>query len=217
MSSGLARTAGVSLIIPAYNEGERIADVIRTAADSDLFSRVVAVDDGSSDNTAQAARDAGVEVIVHQHNQGKAQAMLSGLKATVEPVVAFLDADLLELNKEHIAALVNPVAEGRAEATLGVFRSGRQATTLAQKLAPMLSGQRCLRRYLLEDFNYWDTRFGIETELNLYLKRRGVEQKVVYWDGASHVMKEEKRGWLKGIHQRFKMYLDILGVYLRRR
>lgn len=217
MRPGTTSTEGISLIIPAYNEGERIADVIRTAAESNLFFRIVAVDDGSSDHTAQVARDAGVEVIVHQQNRGKAQAMLSGLKATAEPVVAFLDADLLKLKQEHIAALVNPVAEGMAKATLGVFRSGRRATTLAQKLAPMLSGQRCLRRDLLEDFNYWDTRFGIETELNLYLRRRGVDQKVVYWDGASHVMKEEKRGWLKGILQRFKMYLDILAVYLRRR
>jgi polyisoprenyl-phosphate glycosyltransferase len=202
------------VIIPAFNEEARVGHVARLAVRCGLFSQVLVVDDGSTDNTANAARVTGAAVVSHMRNKGKPQAMLTGLTETRCPVVCFLDADLTGITPEHLAALVDPVIEGATPAALAVFSGGRLSTSLAQRIAPMLSGQRCLRRELLSNFTSWDTGFGIETALNDHLLKQGIKQTLVEWQGAGQVMKEEKRGLLPGFLSRLKMYFDILLTWL---
>jgi hypothetical protein len=204
-----------SAIIPAYNEEERVGSVARLAVRCGLFAEVIVVDDGSTDGTDNAARVTGARVVAHARNKGKPAAMLTGLRESHCPVVCFLDADLLNVTDEHLAALVDPVVEGEASATLGVFRGGRAVTSIAQAIAPLISGQRCLQRELLDNFTEWNSGFGIETAINDHLRRQGVEQRIVYWIGAAQVMKEEKRGLLLGFLSRLRMYADILATWLR--
>lgn len=204
-----------SLIIPAYDEEARVGGVAQLCVRSGLFAEVVVVDDGSNDNTADAARVTGARVVQHGRNKGKPAAMLTGLKNTTCPVVCFLDADLLHVTTEHLVALVDPVLDGEVAATLGVFRGGRAATSLAQRIAPMISGQRCLKRELLDSFTDWHSGFGVETALNDYLRRIGVEQRIIEWYGAAQVMKEEKRGFIRGFVSRLIMYSDIAVTWLK--
>jgi glycosyltransferase involved in cell wall biosynthesis len=207
----------VDAIIPAFNEAERVGSVIGVLQQSGLFDKILVVDDGSSDETARVATDHGVGAVSHPENMGKARAMQTGLKATSAPIVCFIDADLIEVTPDHLHDLVSPVTQGGEQATLAVFSGGRLTTTLAQKVAPMISGQRCLRRELLDDFNGWDSKFGIETEINAHLQRRGIEQQIVQWHGAGQVMKEEKRGLLVGVIARLGMYRDIVKAWARNR
>lgn len=65
------------LIVPLYNEGSVVADVIRTARER--FAKVVCVDDGSSDESAQVAADAGAVVVTHPTNLGQGAALQTGL------------------------------------------------------------------------------------------------------------------------------------------
>jgi glycosyltransferase involved in cell wall biosynthesis len=206
---------GVSLIIPAYNEAGRVAEVVRVASASGVFAEILVVDDGSSDSTAEDAAAAGARVLKHERNLGKPQAMKTGLDATSGELVCFLDADLLSFDALHIELLVAPVRDGQCSAALAVFRGGRGATTLAQTIAPLISGQRCLERLLLDGFADWNTGYGIETALNSYLKKLGIDQRLVYWDGASHRMKEEKRGLARGFLDRLKMYWQILAAWVK--
>jgi glycosyltransferase involved in cell wall biosynthesis len=202
-------------VISAYNEQARVGAVARLAVRCGLFTEVVVVDDGSTDGTADAARVTGASVLAHRRNRGKPQAMLTGLKATQCPVVCFLDADLVNVTEAHLAALVDPVVDGEVPAALAVFRGGRWATSLAQRIAPLISGQRCMQRALLQGFADWDSGFGIETALNSYLQHLGVEQRIVVWPGATQVMKEEKRGLLLGFASRLRMYWDIVMTWLK--
>jgi dolichyl-phosphate beta-glucosyltransferase len=91
----------LSVIVPAYDEADRIGQTIRrlatglaeVAADGGL--EIVVVDDGSSDATADAALAAGADqVVVQPHNRGKGAAVRAGVLAARGRTVAFTDADL---------------------------------------------------------------------------------------------------------------------------
>lgn len=203
--------SSVSLIVPAFNEERTVADVLGTAHESGVFSEIICVDDGSTDDTSLAAKSVSGVRVIRQNNMGKALALKAGLSDVTTPVVCFLDADLLNLTVEHILALITPVISGNAEATIGVFKGGRGATDFAQKIAPMISGQRCLETRLLKDFDAWErVGFGIEHALNDHLRKQGVKMLKVPLRGASHLMKEEKHGVFRGFLRRLAMYLDII-------
>ncbi|MDI6637302.1 MAG: glycosyltransferase family 2 protein [Bacillota bacterium] len=203
-------TTGAAVIIPAYNEGARIGRVISAALGAKLVSEVIVVSDGSTDNTADVARSLGVRVVELARNRGKGGAMKAGLAATSAEVVAFIDADLVGLTPDHVDELIRPVVSGEADATLGVFAGGRSSTTLAQRLTPGLSGQRAVRAVLLRDVPMEDARFGVEVVLNRHLASCGARVKRVVLHGVSQVMKEEKRGGLKGFAARLRMYWEIV-------
>ncbi|MDQ3023875.1 MAG: glycosyltransferase family 2 protein, partial [bacterium] len=213
----------VSVVVPAFNEADVILDTLARLVEhletlADRFRwEIVVVDDGSSDGTGRVAELAGARVVRHPVNRGKAAGMYSGMLATVSPVVCFLDADLLNITPQHLGALCDPIVNGAAKSQLATFTGGRAATTLAQRIAPYISGQRCLRRELLLDFTDWNCGFGIETALNAYLAQRGIEQVIVPWHGAAQVMKEEKRGLLRGFHSRLGMYRDIMRSWAKSR
>ncbi len=202
---------GVAIIVPAYNEEEHIAAVLAAVTALPEVEQVIVVSDGSVDRTAEIARYCGARVIELPVNQGKGAAMRIGSEMAVgADIVVFLDADLVGLTPSHVRALLDPALRGETEATVGVFEGGRVSTDLAQLLAPMLSGQRALRRHLLADLELEDTGFGVEVALHRALKRLGVDVREVVLQDLSQVMKEEKLGLAKGLAARMKMYWEIL-------
>lgn len=199
-----------SLIIPAYNEAETIGGIVEVALESELFKEVVVVDDGSTDDTAKIAQDAGAIVISHPINLGKSQAIKTGMDNTSGGFVCFIDADLIDLDMRHLWELTHPVVSiGIAGASVAVIG------TLAQILFPFLSGQRCFKRNLLDDFDRWNVGFGFEIALSHHLRRKGVKQHKVYWWGVSQIMKEKKRGLIRGFLDRLNMYKQIVCTYMK--
>jgi polyisoprenyl-phosphate glycosyltransferase len=126
-------------------------------------------------------------------------------------VILVLDADLIGLTQAHINSLLEPVLNGEALMSVGIFEKGRVATDFAQKMAPFLSGQRALKRDLLENVSDLDlSRFGIEVALHSYVEENELTTEIVQLPDLSHVMKEEKLGLWKGISARAKMYWEIV-------
>ena len=210
----------VVALIPAHNEEERVGNVINVIKTIPLIDRIVVVDDGSDDNTSDAARKAGAEVIRLKENRGKASAMDEGVNRTSEPVILFLDADLQNLHEVHVYDLLVPVLQGKVDMTMGVFRNGRFRTDIAHRISPGLSGQRAMRRSVwslldkkrpMEKIGY-----GIERELQSLVKKDKVSLEVVYWEGVSQFTKEEKMGPQKGLKMRMKMYQDILKTWAKK-
>ena len=64
-------------VIPAFNDEKHVGDIVRRTRE--LLDRVLVIDDGSTDQTAQCARQAGAEVIIHDQNRGKGEALKTGL------------------------------------------------------------------------------------------------------------------------------------------
>lgn len=102
-------------VIPAYNEASRIASVV-----SDVMryvDRVVVVDDGSMDKTAEVAEKAGALVVHHMTNCGAGAATMTGLEAARllgADAVVTLDADEQHM-PEDIPALLKPLIDNKAD------------------------------------------------------------------------------------------------------
>ncbi|MFA5536172.1 MAG: glycosyltransferase family 2 protein [Bacillota bacterium] len=200
----------VSAIIPAYNEENTIANVILPLTKIKEINEVLVVSDGSTDRTAEIARNLGVKVIESAINMGKGGAMMLGLKEAQGDIILFLDADLIGLTENHIQQLLAPILNGGTEMVIGIFEHGRLATDLAQLVAPFLSGQRVVRKSLLERVdNLKMARFGVELELTKYVAEHSIKYTEVVLKELSHVMKEEKLGLVKGLQARMKMYWEI--------
>ena len=107
----------VSVIIPTHNEALAIERVLADLP-SDLTTEVIVVDSNSNDGTPEIAARMGARV-VQEPRRGYGRACLTGLTAANSPdVVVFLDGDYSDRPSE-LPALLAPIAEGRADITLG--------------------------------------------------------------------------------------------------
>lgn len=206
--------AKVAAVIPAYNEAANIGRVLERVVRNPLVDQVVVVCDGCEDDTAAVARRFGVTVVELPKNVGKGGAMMAGVHYVDADVILFLDADLVGLRYRHIRSLLEPVLAGRADMTIGVFDAGRPITDLAQKLAPFLTGQRAVRREVVEHVPELDqSRFGAEVALSRHAEKEGLRVEQVRLRGLSQVLKEEKAGVWKGFRARVQMYWEIIRSY----
>jgi len=202
------------VLIPALDEATTIASVIAVARAAEV-GPVVVVDDGSTDGTSEVAAAAGAQVVRLETNRGKGGALAAGASARHEAVVVLLDADLTGLGPQHVRALVRPVAAGEVDMTRGVFVGGRWATALAQRMLPILNGQRALSREgLLAVPGLAESRYGVEIAIAEHAKTEGWVTQDVPLSGVSQVVKEEKRGVVRGVLIRLRMYAEILWAYL---
>ncbi len=85
--------SSLSIVIPAKNEGGAIGDVVAAAVKEYPEAEIIVVDDGSTDNTADAARDAGAKVIQHPESLGNGAAVKAGARAASGDIIAFMDGD----------------------------------------------------------------------------------------------------------------------------
>lgn len=201
----------VAIIIPAYNEAERIATVLQAALKSKLATEVIVVNDGSKDDTAKvAASIPGVKVVDLAENMGKGGAMCMGVEATTAEIIAFVDADLVGLTAQHIDSIISPVVKGQCEMCLGVFRGGKFWSNTGQIIFPYISGQRAMTREMfLKIPNLRELGFGVEIAMHNYQKRTHRLVKRVVLRNVSNSYKEQKYGLKQGIEARRKMFREM--------
>ncbi|HIE10799.1 MAG TPA: glycosyltransferase family 2 protein [Kiritimatiellae bacterium] len=118
-------TAHVVVIVPAFNEERTVGQVVRGVRDvltaAGLEGRVVVVDDGSTDRTAEVARRAGAQVISLGANHGVGQAFRVGLEQALRlgaGYVVNMDADG-QFDPASMLALLEPLRKGEADVALG--------------------------------------------------------------------------------------------------
>lgn len=204
-------TRKVAAIIPAFNEERTVARVVRAVRTANVADEVIVVDDGSTDQTAKVAERSGARVISLEKNVGKGGAMKAGAESTDADFLLYLDADLVGLTQTHLESLINPVVLGHADMTVGVFDEGRFATDMAQKIAPFLSGQRAMKRKIIDTLPDLETSgYGVEVALSRHAEQQGLRVQRVELKHVAQVTKEEKIGYLKGFRARLRMYWEIL-------
>jgi len=89
----VAEPREVSIVIPAYNEGTAIFDVVTALACAAAWREIIVVDDGSHDETAARACEAGAVVVRHPYNKGNGAAVKSGIRSATGDYVLIIDGD----------------------------------------------------------------------------------------------------------------------------
>lgn len=207
----------ISVIVPAYNEADRIPSVISALDAADNPDELIVVDDGSTDNTPKAVEESSAELTLLQlkNNTGKANALARGVEEASHSNLMFIDADLKGLKSEHIDKMIRTYEDGNWDMVIGVFHKGRLNTDISQKISPHLSGQRIISAEIWRKLNKSAAEeFGVEMALTKLSLRENLSTTKVKLTGVTHVMKEEKRGFSQGIKSRLKMYCNIIKTTL---
>jgi len=139
----------LSIVIPAKNEDGAIGDVVSTARAIYPDAEIIVVDDGSDDNTAAVAADAGATVISHPESLGNGAAVKSGARAASGEIIAFMDGD-----GQHTAAELAPLLERLDDGydmAIGARDTGSHANVgrlfangLYNGIASLMSGRKIL-------------------------------------------------------------------------
>jgi polyisoprenyl-phosphate glycosyltransferase len=206
----------IAAIIPTYNEERNVAGVLEVLHLSDILDEIIIVDDGSVDKTIEivskfAATDRRMQIIQHERNKGKGQAIFTGWAATSAPYLILLDSDLHALNPDHVLALMTPVLDHRTDMTLGLFWGGHINTDFSSWGMPFLTGQRGLRAEILKYISREAASgYGFEIALTIAARQMGYHKLIIPLKGVWHPPSEFHRGGLNGIIWRFRMYGQII-------
>jgi len=200
----------IAVVIPAYCEEKHVGEVVlRTRAHLD---HVLVVDDGSTDQTALHAREAGAEVIVHPKNRGKGETIKTGLRYWFDrgfDFVIILDADGQHRPEEidRFVAATAPPTQSKflvgnrmndvsrmplVRRIVNRYMSEKISRVCGQHIPDTQCGFRMLHRELIPDMLGGAERFDYETEMLIFASRKGyrvdsVPISTVYSDEVSSI------------------------------
>jgi glycosyltransferase involved in cell wall biosynthesis len=182
----------VSVIIPALNEEEPIAGVVRECLAAGVPNEIIVVDNGSTDRTAERAREAGARVVTAPRGYGRACA--AGVRALSPDcqIVVFLDGDGSDV-PAMMNKLVDPIARGAHDFVIG-SRSRGQREPGSMNLQQILSGRiaglilrllygvrytdmcpfRAIRRDALTKLDMREETYGWNLEMQMKAARAGL-------------------------------------------
>lgn len=167
----------VCAVIPAYNEASRVAPVIRGCLQ--YVQGCIVVDDGSTDNTATTAADAGARVIRHAENCGAGAATMTGLDAARRlgyQVALTIDADG-QHDARDIPQLLRVLQEHKADLVIANRFGGKNTIPLVRRLFNALGNALTfmVTGVLLPDTQCGFKVFGPTALKQVDLKMRGFE------------------------------------------
>ncbi len=189
------RSWNIQVIIPAFNEQNSIANVIREVP-KEWVSEIIVVNNNSTDQTSQAAKQAGATVL-HEKRQGYGYACLCGIdyvesQSTQPDIIVFMDADYSDY-PEELPAVAAPIVAGKADLVIGSRALGtkeRGAMTpqqifgnwLATRMMRWLYGIRftdlgpfrAIRYASLIQLNMQDRTYGWTVEMQLKAAKQGL-------------------------------------------
>jgi len=190
MNEAVAR---ISVVIPALNEAESIAAVVRGCLATNLPREVIVVDNGSTDRTADNARAAGAKII-SETKAGYGRACTAGIRALSPEceIVVFLDGDGSDC-PEMMAELVRPILNREKDFVIGSRTRGRRepgSMNLQQRFAGRLAGWlvsilygvrytdmcpfRAIRREALDRLPMREETYGWNLEMQMKAARGGL-------------------------------------------
>lgn len=231
----------LSIVIPAKNESEAISEVVTVARDAHPNAEVIVVDDGSSDDTAEAAENAGAIVVRHPESLGNGAAVKSGIRAASGMVLAFMDGDG-QHDAREFGRLLRKLDEGydmaigardtKSHANVGRFFANGLYNMLAslvsgRRIPDLTSGFRVARAGLVRDFLYLlPNGFSYPTTITMAFLRSGYSVCFETIQAAARKGKSHIRPIRDGVrffviifktatlYAPLKIFLPISGIFL---
>jgi glycosyltransferase involved in cell wall biosynthesis len=185
----------LSVVIPVYNERDFVAELVSRVQAQDYRMEILLIDDGSTDGSREiiaglAEQNQEVQVLLHDHNQGKGAALRTGFLAASGDIILIQDADL-EYDPRDYGKLLEPLLDGRADVVFGSrFLGGPHRVLnyhhyLANRFLTMLSNvltglnltdmetcYKAFRSEIIEDMRLRSDRFGFEPEFTARIAAR---------------------------------------------
>ncbi len=205
----------ISVVIPALNEEQAIAEVVR-AVPEDRIHEVIVVDNGSTDGTAKEAFAAGARVI-QEPRPGYGFACLAGAKAAAEAdVLVFLDGDRSD-DPRQLETVAAPVLDNRADLVIGsrikgnlekgaMPLHGRLGNHLVVSLLRLLYGAkitdigsfRAIKSQTLFDLKMEQMTYGWPVEMVVKASRKGLRIQSVPINYRRRIGKSKVTGTIRG-------------------
>ena len=221
------------VIVTAHEEADRLPQTLSALAEAFPGAHVVVADDGSTDGTAEVARNAGVEVVRSERNIGKggvatlaAERVLARAWEPDPPVFVLCDGDLADTAR-HLPALADAVRRGEADLAVATFAKrvgGGFGAALGfarwaierrcgERLDAPISGQRALSGEAFRIAVPFAPRFGMEIGMTVDVARAGLRVREIELPLTHRATGRTWRGFL----HRGRQLADFLAVYVSRR
>lgn len=225
----------LSVIIPAYNEGGTIAQIIEQVKAAQLPDglerEIIVVNDGSTDQTAAIVEQYSSVQLLNQDNLGKTAAVLKGIEISTGDIIIIQDADL-EYNPDQYAKLVKPIMAGEHQVVygsrfMGTIQNMKSRIRLVNfvtnltlncifrtKLTDNNTCYKLFKKDVLNDITIISTHFGFDTEVTVKLLQKGVHIHEIPIDYVGRSREEGKKiGFVTG----FGSYLQIFRFAFRKK
>lgn len=217
----------VSIIIPAYNEENKIKDTLESIRNIEAINDIIVVDDGSKDRTTEIAKSVKsdkIKVYKLDKNKGKGFALNYGLDIAMKNanIIGFLDGDLGSSSSE-VSKLITPVINDEADVVIAKFPPAKKKGGLGfvkglakdsvlemtgVELDATLSGQRIFKKEVLEKFDEIPFGYGVEVGMTIDILKHGYKVKEV----LVNMTHSETGRDIKGFVHRGKQYYHIKKV-----
>ena len=216
----------LSVVMPVYNEGRTVSQIIERVLAQSEVAELIIVNDCSTDDTWTvlqkiARSDARIRLFGHEVNQGKGAALRTGFAQAVAPIVVIQDADL-EYDPAEYPRLLRPILSGRADVVFGSRFLGGEAhrvlyfwhsvgnyylTMLSNMLSnlnltDMETCYKAFRREIIQKIVIEENRFGFEPEITAKLAhfkpRLRIYEVAISYYGRTYE-EGKKIGWRDGV------------------
>jgi glycosyltransferase involved in cell wall biosynthesis len=212
----------LSVLIPVYNERDRIQSAFDAVVASPYKKEIIMIDDGSTDGTREILQEIhhpDLKVFLHEKNSGKGSAIRTGFTHATGDIILIQDADL-EYDPSEYPTLLQPILSGKADVVYGSRFTGHGAhrvlyfwhylgnrflTLLSNILTDLnLTDMECCYKVFtkkaLEGIRIHENRFGFEPEITAKIARQKLRIYEVPVSYYGRTYEEGKKiGWKDGI------------------